>query len=65
MRRHHHPAGQMPLPLDPDPGELTEQALRVAHQRARLRQPFESAMENPALAICIKRTALALMRRKQ
>ncbi|OWY40087.1 hypothetical protein CEK28_04955 [Xenophilus sp. AP218F] len=56
--------GQLPLSLEPDRAELTEQALRMAHKRARLRQPFERAMENPALAICITRTALALLRRR-
>ncbi|MGY8624180.1 hypothetical protein [Chromobacterium violaceum] len=55
----------MPLPLDPGSGELTEQALCVAHQRAKLRQSFESAMDNPALAICIRRTALAMLRSKR
>lgn len=56
---------QLALPLDPSSGELTEQALRVAHQRARLRQSFESAMDNPALAICIRRIALVMLRSKR
>jgi hypothetical protein len=45
-------AEQLPLPL-PDEG-WSEQDLRVAHRSARLRIPFEAAMRDPALAICLR-----------
>ena len=45
-------ADQLPLPL-PD-AEWDEQDLRVAHRSARLRIPFEAAMRDPALAICLR-----------
>ncbi len=45
-------ADQLPLPL-PDEG-WDEQDLRVAYRSARLRIPFEAAMRDPALAICLR-----------
>lgn len=41
-------------------GELTEAELKVAHHHAGLKQPFDKAMDNPALAICLQRLAQAL-----
>ena len=45
-------ADQLPLPL-PDEA-WAEQDLRVAHRSARLRIPFEAAMRDPALSICLR-----------
>jgi len=45
-------ADQLSLPLPDD--QWDEQDLRVAHRSARLRIPFEAAMRDPALAICLR-----------
>ena len=45
-------ADQLSLPL-PDE-RWDEQDLRVAYRSARLRIPFEAAMRDPALAICLR-----------
>lgn len=53
---------QLGLPLEATAGELTEEELRVALRRAGLQLPLEKAMDNPALAICLKNSALSLRR---
>lgn len=62
MPPRHRNRFQLGLPLDPEVGELSEDELRVAHRRAGLRQSFERAMDNPALAICLRNLALELKR---
>ena len=41
----------------------TELELRAAYQRLRIKQPYEVAMQNHALALCIKNSAVARQRR--
>ena len=53
---------QLGLQLETTASELTEEELRVAHRCAGLQLPFEKAMNNPALAICLKNSALAMKR---
>jgi hypothetical protein len=43
---------QLPLPLPLEGWD--EEALRSAHRSARLRVPFEVAMRDRALAICLR-----------
>jgi hypothetical protein len=39
--------------------------LRVAWRKSGIRQRFEDALANPALAICLRNTALAMKRRQR
>ena len=52
MRNMPNTADQLALPLPLD--EREEQALRVAHRSAHLRLPFELAMRDRALQICLR-----------
>jgi hypothetical protein len=52
MRNSSNIPDQLALPLPVE--EREEQALRVAHRSARLRLPFELAIRDRALAICLR-----------
>ena len=65
MRIQSRNRNQLGLALSPTAGELTEEALRVAYRLSGLTQPFELAMSNPALAIAIRNSALAMMRSRR
>lgn len=60
---HRHPALQMSLPLPYD--GWSEDALRAAHKAANLRVPFERAIRNRALEICLRCLAEARLKRAQ
>jgi hypothetical protein len=49
----------LPLPYD----GWSENALREAHRAAHLRMPFDEAMRDPALEICLRCFAEARLRR--
>jgi hypothetical protein len=53
---------QLALPLEP--GAEPESALKHALSRTRLRVPYDVAIRNPALAICLRNIAAAETRRK-
>jgi len=53
---------QLALPLEP--GAEPESALRNAWSHTRLRVPYDVAIRNPALAICLRNIAAAETRRK-
>ncbi len=52
---------QMSLPLPYD--GWSENALREAHKAAHIRMPFDEAMRDPALEICLRCFAEARLRR--
>jgi hypothetical protein len=52
---------QMSLPLPYD--GWSENALREAHKAARIRMPFDEAIRDPALEICLRCFAEARLRR--
>jgi hypothetical protein len=52
---------QLSLPLEADPRR--ESALRLAWQRSRLRIPFHIALQDRALAICLRCLSEAMARR--
>ena len=52
---------QLSLP-DMPPG-WNENAMRAAHRRARVNVPFEAAVRDPALGICLRCCAEARQRR--
>lgn len=52
---------QLALPLEP--GAELESALKHAWSRTRLRVPYDVAIHNPALAICLRNIAAAETRR--
>lgn len=43
--------------------EPNRDELRIAWHKSGIRQPFETALANPALALCLRNTALAMKRR--
>lgn len=43
----------------------TDAELREAHRAARLSMPFETAMQYPALAICLNKTAEVIAKRRR
>lgn len=52
--------------FEPQPaGEVSREELAVAWRLARIRQPLDDALANPALAICLRNSALALRKRQQ
>jgi len=53
---------QLALPLEP--GAEPESALKHALSHTRLRVPYDVAIRNPALAICLRNIAAAETRRK-
>jgi len=54
---------QLALPLSPDvPGE---DALRMAYRSTRVRIPFEAAMRDRALAICLRCLSEARHKRRE
>jgi hypothetical protein len=60
---HRRPDLQMSLPLPYD--GWSEDALRDAHRAAHLRIPFEHAMRDRALEICLRCFAEARLKRSQ
>lgn len=58
---HRRPDLQMSLPLPYD--GWSENALREAHRAAHIRMPFEEAMRDRALEICLRCFAEARLRR--
>ena len=53
---------QLALPLEP--GADSESALKHALSHTRLRIPYDVAIRNPALAICLRNIAAAETRRR-
>jgi hypothetical protein len=53
---------QLALPLEPS--AEPESALRNAWSRTRMRVPYDVAIHNPALAICLRNIAAAETRRR-
>ena len=53
------PEGQMPLAFEDVDGDQPEATMRAAYRRVPIsrRLPFERAMRNAALAICIRNLA--------
>ena len=58
---HRRPDLQMSLPLPYD--GWSENALREAHKAARIRLPFDEAMRDRSLEICLRCFAEARLRR--
>ena len=54
---------QLALPLEP--GAEPESALKHAWSRTRMRVPYDVAIHNPALAICLRNIAAAETRRNK
>ena len=53
---------QSELPVESD--ALNESTLRAVHAQCRLRIPFELALRDKALSICLRNMAAALSRKK-